>query len=46
MLIKRIFWEGETYRDAAGEFGMTEGACRKRVERIIKKLREQWEEDR
>ena len=46
LLIKRIFGEGETYRDVAGEFGMTEGACRKRVERIIKKLREQWDEER
>ena len=45
LLIKRIFMEGESYRDTAEEFGITEGACRKRVERIIKKLRERWEKD-
>lgn len=42
LLIRRIFMEGEPYREAAAEFGLTEGACRKRVERILKKLREQW----
>lgn len=45
LLIKRIFMEGESYWDAAKEFDMTEGACRKRVERIIKKLRERWDTD-
>ncbi len=45
LLIKRIYMEGESYRDTAKEFGMTEGACRKRVERIIKKLRERWNGD-
>ncbi len=45
VLIQRIFMEGEAYRDTAKEFGITEGACRKRVERIIKKLREKWEKD-
>lgn len=43
LLIRRIFMEGEPYREAAAEFGLTEGACRKRVERILKKLRERWE---
>lgn len=43
LLIRRIFMEGESYRDTANEFEMTEGACRKRVERILKKLREQWD---
>lgn len=43
LLIRRIFIEGEPYREAAAEFGLTEGACRKRVERILKKLREQWD---
>lgn len=45
LIIKRIFMEGESYRDTAKEFDMTEGACRKRVERIIKKLRERWDTD-
>lgn len=45
LLIKRIFMEGESYQDTAKEFDMTEGACRKRVERIIKKLRERWDTD-
>ena len=45
LLIKRIYLEGESYRDTAKEFEMTEGACRKRVERTIKKLRERWNRD-
>ena len=45
LLIRRIFMEGEPYREAAAEFGLTEGACRKRVERILKKLRERWDAD-
>ena len=45
LLIKRVFMEGESYRDTAKEFGLTEGACRKRVERIIKKLRKRWDGD-
>jgi len=44
LLIRRIFMDGEPYRSVAEEFGMTEGACRKRAERIIKKLREKWDE--
>lgn len=45
LLIRRIFMEGEPYREVAAEFGLTEGACRKRVERILKKLRKQWDAD-
>lgn len=42
LLIKRVFMEGEPYQNIAKEFDTTEGACRKRVERIVKKLREKW----
>ena len=35
--------EGEPYREVAADLDLTEGACRKRVERILKKLREQWD---
>ena len=43
LLIRRIFMEGEPYREVAADLDLTEGACRKRVERILKKLREQWD---
>ena len=45
LLIQRIFMEGEPYRNVAKEFDLSEGACRKRVERIIKKLRKNWDID-
>lgn len=45
LLIQRIFMEGVSYRDATKEFEITEGACRKRVERILQKLKDRWEED-
>ena len=45
LLIQGIFMEGEPYRNVAKEFDLSEGACRKRVERIIKKLRKNWDID-
>lgn len=43
LLFKRIIIEGEPYRDVAKDSGLTEGACRKRIERILVKLRERWD---
>lgn len=44
-LFRRIVIEGYPCKEAAIELGITEGACRKRLERILKKLRMKWDED-
>lgn len=43
LLFRRIIAEGEPYQEVAKDFNLTEGACRKRIERILAKLRERWD---
>lgn len=43
-LFKRIVIIGESYSDVAAELGLSERSCRKRMERIIKKLRKNWDD--
>lgn len=45
-LFKRIVLNGESYSDVAAELGISECSCRKRVERIIKKLRKNWDDEK
>lgn len=45
-LFKRIVINGESYSDVAAELGLSERSCRKRVERIIKKLRKNWADEK
>lgn len=45
-LFKRIVVNGESYSEVATEFGLSEPSCRKRVERIIKKLRKNWGDEK
>lgn len=44
-LFKRIVIIGESYADVATELGLSERSCRKRIERIIKKLRKNWDDE-
>lgn len=45
-LFKRIVIIGESYSDVAAELGLSEPSCRKRMERIIKKLRKNWYDEK
>ena len=45
-LFKRIVINGESYSDVATELGLSERACRKRVERARKKLKKNWDDEK
>lgn len=45
-LFKRIAIIGESYSEVAAELGLSERSCRKRMERIIKKLRKNWDNEK
>ena len=45
-LFKRIVMNGESYSEVAAELGLSERSCRKRIERIIKKLRKNWDDEK
>lgn len=44
-LFMRAIVNREPYPKVAGDLGITEWACRKRVQRILKKLRENWDDE-
>lgn len=45
-LFKRVVINGESCSDVAAELGLSEQACRKRVERARKKLRRNWDDEK
>lgn len=45
-LFIKIIWKREPYSQVSKELGITEWACRKRVQRILKKLNEGWNREK
>lgn len=45
-LFVRIIWKRESYSHVSRELNISEWACRKRIQRILKKLNENWDKEK